>query len=92
MQLYVGPRHVVSAEIAETVAVTIENPADCAVRGVIRFLQPEEILGYLTEEASSHVKLFCCTIMHVRILSGKHNSCCVSNSIGISSSILHVGC
>ena len=34
-----------SAEIA--VAVPIENPADCEVRGVIRFLQANEILFIL---------------------------------------------
>ena len=45
MQLYVGPCHVVSAEIAVAMAVPIENPADCEVRGVIRFLQIDEILG-----------------------------------------------
>ena len=38
------------------------------MRGVIHFLQAEEILGYLDEEASSLVKLFCCTTRHVRIL------------------------
>ena len=31
MQLYVGPCHVVSAEIAVAVAVPIENPADCEI-------------------------------------------------------------
>ena len=53
MQLYVGPYHVVSGEIAVAMAVPIENPADCEVRGVIRFLQADEILGYLAKEASS---------------------------------------
>ena len=38
------------------------------MRGVIRFLQADEILGYLAEEASSRVKFFCCTTIHVRIL------------------------
>ena len=33
-----------------TMAVPIENPADCEVRSVI-FLQADEILGYLAEEA-----------------------------------------
>ena len=33
-------------------AVPIENPADCEVRGFVRFLQTDEILGYLAEEAS----------------------------------------
>ena len=61
MQLYVGPCHVISAEIAVAMAVLIENPADCEVRGVIRFLPADEILGYLAEEASSRVELFCCT-------------------------------
>ena len=88
MQLYVGSCHVVSAELAVAMAVPIENPADCEKRGVIRFLQANEILGYLAEETSSRVELFCCTTMHVRILPGKHKACCVSNSIGTSSSIL----
>ena len=87
MQLYVGTCHVVSTEIAVALAVLIENPADCEVRGVIRFLQPDEILGYLAEEASSRVEL-CCTRMHIYILPGRHKPCCVSNSIGTSSSIL----
>ena len=39
MQLYVGTFHVVSAEIAVTMGVPIENPVDCEVWGVIRFLQ-----------------------------------------------------
>ena len=39
------------------IAVPIENPANCKVRGVIRFLQADEILGYLAEEASSLVEL-----------------------------------
>ena len=56
MQLYVGPSHVVSAEIAVAMAVPIENPADCEVRGVICFLQADEILGYFAEESSSHVE------------------------------------
>ena len=67
---YVWPCHVVNEEIAETMVVPIENPADCEVRGVIRFLQADEILGYLAEKASSRVELFCCTTMHVRILPG----------------------
>ena len=61
----------------------IENPADYEVRGVIRFLQADEILGYLAEEVS------CCTRMHVRILPGRHKPYCVSNSIGTSTRILH---
>ena len=88
MQLYVGPCHVVSAQIAVAMDVPIENPADCEIRGVVSFLQADEILGYLAEEASSRVELFCCTTMHVRILPGRHKSCCVSNSIDTSSSIL----
>ena len=40
MQLYVGPCYVVSEEIAVAMAVPIENPVDCEVRGVFRFLQP----------------------------------------------------
>ena len=84
----VGPCHVVSAEIAVAMAVPIENPADCAVRGVIRSLQADEILGYLAEESSSLVKFFCCTAIHVCILLGRHKSCFRSNSIGTSSSIL----
>ena len=55
MQLYVETGHVVSEEIAVAIAVPIENPADCEVRSVIRFLQADEILGYLAEEASSRV-------------------------------------
>ena len=76
----------VGAEIAVAMAVPIENPADCEVRGVTRLLQADEILGYLAEEASSRVKLFCCTTMHVRILPGRHKSCRVSNCIRTSSS------
>ena len=48
----------VNAEIAVAMAVPIENPADCEVRDVIRFLQAIEILGYLAKEASSRVELF----------------------------------
>ena len=58
MQLYVGSCHVVNAEVAVNVAVPIENPSDCEVRGVIRFLQADEILDYLADEASSRVALF----------------------------------
>ena len=90
LQLYVGPCHVVSAEIAVVMAVPIENPADCKVRGVIRFLQVDEILGYLAEEACSRVEFFCCTTMHVSILPARHKPCCVSNSIGTSWSILRI--
>ena len=64
MQLYVGSFHVASAEIAVDMAVPIEDPADCEVRGVIIFLQADEILGYLSEEVSSRVE-FCFTTMHV---------------------------
>ena len=71
MQLYVGPFRLVSAKIAVAMAVPIENPADCEVRGVIRFLQADDILGYLAKETSCRVKLFCC-VMHVRILPGRH--------------------
>ena len=71
----------VSTEIAVAMVVLIENPADFKVRGVIPIKQADEILGYLAEEASSRVELFCCTTMHVRILSGRHKPCCVSNSI-----------
>ena len=39
IQLYVGPCHVVSAEIAVAMAVPIENPADSESRGFISFLQ-----------------------------------------------------
>ena len=56
MQLYVGSCHVVSAKIAVALAMPIENPADCELRGVIRFLQGDDILGYLAEEASSRVE------------------------------------
>ena len=58
------------------------------MRGVIRFLQADEILGYLAEEPSSRVELFCCTTMHVRILPGRHKPCYVSNSVGTYLSIL----
>ena len=75
----------VSAEIAVAMAVPIENPADCEMRGVICFLQADEFLGYLAEKASSRVELFCCTTMHVRTLPGRHKPYCVSNSIGTSS-------
>ena len=44
------------------------EPRRRELRGIIRFLQADEVLGYLAEEASSHVELFCCTTMHVRIL------------------------
>ena len=71
MQLYVGPCHVVSAEIAVAMAVPIENSADCEVRSVIRFLQADEILGYLAEETSFRRELFCCTTIHIRILPGR---------------------
>ena len=78
----------VSAEIALTMALPIENPADCELSGVIRFLQADEILGCLAEEASSRVELFYCTTMHVHMFPGKQKPCCVNNSIGTSSSIL----
>ena len=84
MQLYVEPCHVVSAEIAVAMAVPIENPTNCEVRGVICFLQADEILGYLAEEANSRVELFCYKTIHVRILLGRHKPCCLSNSIGTS--------
>ena len=48
-------------------AVPIENLADFEVR----FLQADEILGYLAEETSSRVELFCCTTVLVRILPGR---------------------
>ena len=59
MQLYVGLCHVISAVIVGAMAVLIENPAYCEVRGVIRFRQADEILGHLAEEASSCLELFC---------------------------------
>ena len=71
MQLYVGPCQVVRAQIAVAKAVPIENPADCEVRGVISFLQAKEILGYLAEEASPRVELFCCTTTHVLLVPGR---------------------
>ena len=43
MQLYVGPCHVVGAEIAVATVVPIENSADCEVGGVIRFLQEKNV-------------------------------------------------
>ena len=49
MQLYVGPCHFVSEEIAVAMSVSIENPADCELRGVICFLQDDEILGCLAK-------------------------------------------
>ena len=49
----------VSAEIALAVALPVENPADYEVRGVICFLQAGDIFGFLAEEASSRVELFC---------------------------------
>ena len=64
MQLYVGHYKVVIAEIAVAMAVPIENPVDCELRGVIRFLKADKFLGYLDEEAGSRVELFCCTTMH----------------------------
>ena len=77
VQLHIGPCHVISAEITAAMAVQIENPADRDVRGVIRFLQADEILSYIAEEASSRVELFCCKTMHVRILPGRHTSLAV---------------
>ena len=68
MQLYVVSCHVVSAELAVAMAAPIDNPADSEVGGIIRFLQADEMLGYLAEEASSRVELFCCTTVHVHIL------------------------
>ena len=88
MQLYVGPCHVVNAEIPVALAMPIENPADCEVRGVIRFLQADEILWYLTEEASSRVELFCCTTMHVRILPRQTQGLLREQFYRASSSIL----
>ena len=43
MQLYVGPYHVVSAEIAAAIAVPIENPTEYEVRDAISFLQADKI-------------------------------------------------
>ena len=88
MQLYVGHCHVVSAEIAVAMAVPFENPADSEMRGVIRFLHADKNLDYLAEKASSHVELFCCTTMHVRILPDRYKPCCMSNSIGTPSKII----
>ena len=78
MQLYVGSCHVVSAEIAVAMDMPTDNLADCEVRGVIRFLQANEILVRHAEEARSCVELFYCTTMHVRILPARHKSFCVS--------------
>ena len=80
----------VNAEIDVVMSVSIDNPADCEVRGVIRFLQADEILGYLVEEERSRVELFYYTTMHVRKLLGGYKPCCVSNSIETSSSILRI--
>ena len=60
MQLYVGPCHVVSAEIAVAKDESIET-VRCKV---LCFLQADEILDYLAEEASSRMELFYCTTMH----------------------------
>ena len=87
-KLYVGSCHVVSVQIAVAMAVPIENSVDCKVRGVIRFLQADDILGYLTEEASSRMKFFCCKTMHDNILPARQRPYCVSNFIGTSSSNL----
>ena len=46
--------------VTAEIAVPIENPASSEVRGVISFLQADEILGYLTEEAGSRVDY--CTV------------------------------
>ena len=88
MQLYVEPYHVVSAEVTVVIVVPIEKPADCEVRGVIRFLLGDEFLVYLTEAASSRVELLCCMTIHFRILPSRHKPCWLSNSIESSSSIL----
>ena len=71
MQLHVGPCHMVSAERAIAMAVPTENPVDFEERGVISFLQSDEILGNLAEEASSRVELFSRMTMHDRILPGR---------------------
>ena len=47
MQLYVELCHFVSAWIAVAMAVPIENPTDSVVRGIINFLQANQILGKL---------------------------------------------
>ena len=57
-QLYVGPCHVVSAEIAVSMTVPLENPTDCEMRGVIRFQQTDDALGYFAEYASTRVEFF----------------------------------
>ena len=56
-------------EIAVAMALSIEKSADTEVWGV-SFLQADEILGYLAEEAISRVELFCCMTMDARILPG----------------------
>ena len=78
MQLYVGPCHVASAEIAVAMAVPIDNPADWDERRNSFSAGRRDI---------SRVELSYYTTMHVRILPGRHKPCCVSNFIGISSSI-----
>ena len=85
MQLYVRACHVVGAETAVDMAVPIENSVDCEVRDVIRFLQADEILGYLAEEASSRVELFCYTSAYCPA----DKPSCMSDSIGTFSIILH---
>ena len=61
--------------VSEEIAMAVAVPSDCELRGVIRFLQADEILGNLAEEASSRMELFCCTTMHVHILPGRHKPC-----------------
>ena len=63
-------------EIAVAMALSIEKSADTEVWGV-SFLQADEILGYLAEEAISRVELFCCATVHVHILPGRHKPCWV---------------
>ena len=76
MQLYVGPCHMVSAEVAVAMVCRLRIPPTvrCEVL-IVFFLQADEVLGYLIEKASSRVELFCCTTMHVRMLSGRHTLC-----------------
>ena len=82
MQLYVGPCHVVSAEIAVAMAVPNKNPTDYKVRGIIHFLQADEILVYLAEEASSRMELFCCMTMHIHILPSRHSLAVLAIPLG----------
>ena len=80
VQLYVGPCHVVSEEIAVAMAVPIENPADCEVRSDV-FYRRIRSQVILTKRQALAWNYFVCKTMHFRILPERHKSCCVSNCI-----------